>query len=152
VLEDVVALELEASCIVARDGRGGEVAFPVFENAHAAHILDVTVVPARVPPAVAEWMREIAIAAARKLDVVGLLTTEFFLTSKSAARSNARRVEGCPSTDDVPAVLELAEEELVAERLLHVVLDDARERARAVVRVVALLGEVGARGGASPPS
>jgi 5-(carboxyamino)imidazole ribonucleotide synthase len=94
VLEDVVALELEASCIVARDAHGGEVAFPVFENAHASHILDVTVVPARVPPAVAEWMREIAIAAARKLDVVGLLTTEFFLTSKSAARSSARRVEG----------------------------------------------------------
>jgi 5-(carboxyamino)imidazole ribonucleotide synthase len=94
VLEDVVALELEASCIVARDGHGHEVAFPIFENAHAAHILDVTVVPARVPPAVAEWMREIAIAAARKLDVVGVLTTEFFLTSKPAARSNARRVDG----------------------------------------------------------
>lgn len=94
VLEDVVSLELEASCIVARDDRGGEVAFPVFENAHAAHILDVTVVPARVSPAVAEWMREIAVAAARKLDVVGLLTTEFFLTSKSAARSHARSVDG----------------------------------------------------------
>ena len=43
---------------------------------------------------------------------------------------------------DVPAVLERAEEELVAERLLDLFLDDARERARAVVRVVALLGEV----------
>ena len=50
--------------------------------------------------------------------------------------------------DDVPAVLERAEEQLVAERALHLLLDDARERARAVVLVVALLGQVVA----SPPA
>ena len=46
--------------------------------------------------------------------------------------------------DDVAAVFELAEQELVAERALDLVLDQAGERARAEVRVVALLREVAA--------
>ena len=47
--------------------------------------------------------------------------------------------------DHVAAVFELAEEQLVAERPLDLVLDEAGERARAEVGVVALLGEVARR-------
>ena len=79
VVEEPIALDTELSCIVAR-ARGGETAaFPVFENLHADHILDRTVVPARVAPALAAQARDAALAAARALDVVGLLTVEFFV-------------------------------------------------------------------------
>ena len=86
VVEEAIDLMLEASCIVARAPGEKEVVFPVFENMHSAHILDMTVVPARLPPAVAEQMLRIALEAARALDVTGLLTTEFFL-AKPTSRS-----------------------------------------------------------------
>lgn len=79
VLEEPLALRAELSCIVARDGKGGTFAFPVFENLHADHVLDITLVPARLE---AKWQDEAlttAKAIAEKLDVVGLLTVEFFV-------------------------------------------------------------------------
>jgi 5-(carboxyamino)imidazole ribonucleotide synthase len=79
VLEERVALTSELSCIVARDGKGGELCFPVFENLHTEHILDLTVVPARIPQALQDSAREVALKAARALEVVGLLTVEFFV-------------------------------------------------------------------------
>lgn len=79
VLEERVGIGLEVSCIVARDAAGAVQTFPVFENLHRDHILDVTVVPARIAPAVAEAVREVAVRCAEAMDVRGLLTTEFFL-------------------------------------------------------------------------
>ncbi len=92
VLEDVVPIELEVSCIVAR--AGGIVAFPAFENAHASHVLDTTVVPARIAPGVAAVVAQLACEAASRLDVTGLLTTEFFLARQPAARSVSKEVDG----------------------------------------------------------
>lgn len=94
VLEEIVDLHLEASCIVARSGPGDEVVFPIFENAHSGHILDFTVVPARVPPAVAAVIQDVALRTARALDLRGLLTTEFFVGRRPGARSNGIEVEG----------------------------------------------------------
>jgi len=79
VLEAWVPFEKEISVIVAR-GIGGETAaYPVCENRHSHHILDVTTVPAEIPDAVAEKAREIARMIAEKLDLVGLLAVEMFL-------------------------------------------------------------------------
>jgi 5-(carboxyamino)imidazole ribonucleotide synthase len=49
VLEEQIDIVLEASAIVARERNGDEVVFPLFENEHREHILDVTLVPARLP-------------------------------------------------------------------------------------------------------
>jgi|CXWL01.1.fsa_nt_gi 5-(carboxyamino)imidazole ribonucleotide synthase len=79
VLEEPLQLRAELSCIVARDGKGGAFAFPVFENLHADHVLDITLLPARLE---AKWLEEAlnnAKAIAERLDAVGLLTVEFFL-------------------------------------------------------------------------
>lgn len=84
VLEEVLNIELEVSCIVARSPQGQEVIFPVFENIHKNQILDFTIFPARIPAAVETKVREIALDAARKLGVFGLLTTEFFITKTRA--------------------------------------------------------------------
>lgn len=78
VLEEVLSLSCEVSCVVARDGARA-FTFPVFENIHRHHILDLTVLPARVPPAVQEEAKRVALGIAETLDVRGLLTVEFFL-------------------------------------------------------------------------
>lgn len=78
VLEEVLQLSSEVSCVVARDGAKA-FTFPVFENIHRHHILDLTVLPARVPQAVQDEARDVALRIAQALDVRGLLTVEFFL-------------------------------------------------------------------------
>ncbi|WP_394838360.1 ATP-grasp domain-containing protein [Pendulispora rubella] len=91
LLEEAIDLALEASVIVGRSPRGEEAVFPVFENVHSEHILDLTVVPARIPPELSEKLQAIAIDAARALDVHGLLTTEFFV-SRKPGRPTSRSV------------------------------------------------------------
>jgi 5-(carboxyamino)imidazole ribonucleotide synthase len=89
VLEELLALEAEVSCIVARDRTGRELTFPVFENSHSDHILDTTVLPARVDLELQEEARRTALAIARALDVDGLLTVEFFI---GVGREGTRRL------------------------------------------------------------
>lgn len=78
VLEEPLALALEVSCIVARSPRE-EVVFPVFENLHRHHILDYTLLPARVSDELAARAQSVALQAARAFDLHGLLTVEFFV-------------------------------------------------------------------------
>lgn len=79
VLEAHVSFEAEISVVGAR-GLDGELALyePVW-NAHADHVLDVSVVPAPVSPKVAAEARRIAASLLEELDVVGVLCTELFL-------------------------------------------------------------------------
>ncbi|MGI8431998.1 MAG: 5-(carboxyamino)imidazole ribonucleotide synthase [Chthoniobacterales bacterium] len=79
VLEAVVEFEKEISAIVARGPDDETAVFPLSENVHRAHILDVTLAPARLAPEVAAAARELACAVAAKLDLVGLLAVEMFL-------------------------------------------------------------------------
>ncbi|CAN5140278.1 5-(carboxyamino)imidazole ribonucleotide synthase [soil metagenome] len=79
VLEGVIDFEKEISVIVARGPDGDMATFPVCENLHRSHILDLTVVPARVEPAVELAAAELARTIAEKLDLVGLLAVELFL-------------------------------------------------------------------------
>jgi 5-(carboxyamino)imidazole ribonucleotide synthase len=79
VLEAFVPFAMEISVLVARGIDGQTAAFPVCENIHRNHILDLTVAPARVSPAVAQSARALACAIAEKLDLVGLLAVEMFL-------------------------------------------------------------------------
>lgn len=79
VLEEVLALKVELSCIVARDGQGGEASFPIFENIHTHHVLDFTLLPAAAPSEVQDEARRVAAGLASALGVRGLLTVEFFL-------------------------------------------------------------------------
>jgi 5-(carboxyamino)imidazole ribonucleotide synthase len=80
ILEAWIDFEKEVSVVAARGVDGEFVAYPVFENAHRNHILDVTVCPARVPDAVQLEARDIARSVLTALDVVGVLCVEFFVT------------------------------------------------------------------------
>ena len=79
VLEEILDISAEASCVVVRDANRA-VSFPIFDNVHRNHILDTTVVPSVLPQDVQDAMRRIARDAAERMNVLGVLTTEFFVT------------------------------------------------------------------------
>ena len=88
LLERLVPLTLELSVIVARGEDGAVVTYPVFENAHTNHILDVTVVPARVAPALAARAAALAVRVAEAFDLVGLACVECFVDENGALLVN----------------------------------------------------------------
>jgi 5-(carboxyamino)imidazole ribonucleotide synthase len=79
VAEKFISFEKEVSVVVARRPSGEIQCFPVFENEHANHILDVTMLPAKISASVSETAIRVATAAAEALDVIGLLCVEFFV-------------------------------------------------------------------------
>lgn len=88
VLERLVGLACEISVIVARDGRGEAVAWPVAENQHRDGILDVTIVPARVADDLAATALDTAMTIAAKLNYCGVLCVEMFVASDGALLVN----------------------------------------------------------------
>lgn len=79
VLEAWAPFEKEVSVLVARGADGQTVSYPVCENIHAHHILDLTIVPARLDPSVAQAAQTLAERIATQLDLVGLLAVEMFV-------------------------------------------------------------------------
>lgn len=80
VLEAFIDFDREISVVAARGGDGAFVHYSPAENQHSRHILDVSVAPARVPPAVAKEAVDMTRCVLEKLDVVGVLCVEFFVT------------------------------------------------------------------------
>jgi 5-(carboxyamino)imidazole ribonucleotide synthase len=80
VLEKWISFDRELSVICARDAKGNVCVFPASENVHTHHILDYTVVPARIDPGVQRLAQSISKSIAGDLNVVGLIAVEFFLT------------------------------------------------------------------------
>jgi 5-(carboxyamino)imidazole ribonucleotide synthase len=79
VLEAWVPFAMEISVVLARGADGAVAVFPVGENIHRHHILDATIVPARIDPAVACRAGELASAVAARLDFTGVLAVEMFV-------------------------------------------------------------------------
>ena len=79
VLERRIALRAELSVIVARDDAGNVAAWPVAENLHRDGILDVSIVPARIPAEIAAQARTLAANVATALDYRGVLCVELFV-------------------------------------------------------------------------
>ena len=82
VLEQMLALDLEVSVVLARDAQGNIAAFPTAENSHLNGILDISIVPARCSEVVKANAQELAKKLAEKLDYVGVLGVEFFVVGK----------------------------------------------------------------------
>ena len=79
VLEGFVSFEREISVLVCRGVDGAMATWPVCENEHANHILDITYCPARIPESIAANARALAERVALALDLVGVLAVELFL-------------------------------------------------------------------------
>lgn len=83
IAEKWIQYEAEVSMITARNLRGETISYPLFENTHADHILDVTRYPA------SSQLRELESQAtaicrgiAETFDVIGLFCVEFFVTQE----------------------------------------------------------------------
>ncbi len=81
ILEGFVDFSCEISVVVARGILGDISAFDVVENQHRDHILDVTLAPARIDADLALAAQALAMTVAERLDLVGLLAVEMFVTS-----------------------------------------------------------------------
>lgn len=80
IAEGLVDFRLELSVVCARRADGVTACYTPGENRHRNGILDVTLAPARVPPAVAAAAQDLARRVADGLDVVGLIAVEMFLS------------------------------------------------------------------------
>ena len=81
VVEKFISLQAEISVVAARGVTGEVVEYQAFENRHRNHILDVTTVPAKIPPAIAAQAAEIVRDILHELQYVGVLCVEFFLST-----------------------------------------------------------------------
>lgn len=79
VLEALVDFQCEVSVVAARGADGCFVHYPVIENEHTRGILDVSISPAHVTEKTVQDAVEISRAVLEKLEVVGVLCTEFFV-------------------------------------------------------------------------
>ena len=79
VLEELLALEKEISVVLARTAAGALAVFPVVENVHARGILDLSIAPARIAPALASEAVALASRLAGELEYEGVLAIEMFV-------------------------------------------------------------------------
>lgn len=79
IYERWVSFDCEVSVLVARTARGEIQTFGPIENSHANHILDVSVVPARIGESTRREAVEIAGAIAEASGLEGLICVEMFV-------------------------------------------------------------------------
>lgn len=79
ILEKKIQLKSELSVICARGQDGETIAYDPAENQHRNHILDVSIVPARISPELSKQAQEIAKKITKSLDYIGVLGVEFFV-------------------------------------------------------------------------
>jgi 5-(carboxyamino)imidazole ribonucleotide synthase len=81
IYEQFVPFDLEVSVICARGSDGTIVSFPVTENQHDHGVLATTIVPARVAPAMAAKVVEMAERIGTALEIIGAYCIEFFVAA-----------------------------------------------------------------------
>ena len=79
ILEAFVDFACEISVIVARGQDGTIVTFDAVENRHRNHILDLTLAPAQIAPAIAAQAAGIATDLAHFMGLIGILAVEMFV-------------------------------------------------------------------------
>jgi 5-(carboxyamino)imidazole ribonucleotide synthase len=84
ILEGFVPFEREISVIVARGLDGATAAYDPVENIHKNHILDQSLVPARLDAAMADEARAIAAHIVDDLEYIGVMGVEMFVLGGDA--------------------------------------------------------------------
>lgn len=82
ILEAFVDFDKEISVIVARNADGAIALYEPVENQHRNHILDTTLVPARISPSLFDRAEFTARHIAQELQLEGMLAVEMFVTAK----------------------------------------------------------------------
>jgi 5-(carboxyamino)imidazole ribonucleotide synthase len=79
VFEQLLDLHCEVSVVIARSFDGTMSTYPVAENRHQHGILDISIVPARVPDTIQTRASTMAKVIAEKLEYIGVMAVEFFV-------------------------------------------------------------------------
>ncbi|MBL9146803.1 MAG: 5-(carboxyamino)imidazole ribonucleotide synthase [Verrucomicrobiaceae bacterium] len=88
VVEQWVPFVCEVSVVGARSIDGSTAVHGCVENIHEHHILDVTIAPARVSPAVIQQALDLWNAVATGLNYVGTMAVEMFVTAEEKVLVN----------------------------------------------------------------
>ena len=88
ILEEPVDFVCEISVIVARDKKGQTALYGPVRNEHKNHILSQSTVPASIPASTAKQARETALLLAAKVNLVGVLGLEMFVTKDGSILAN----------------------------------------------------------------
>jgi len=88
ILEGFVDFRCEISVVLARAADGAMAVYPPVENRHVKHILDTTIAPADLPVETLSKAETIARHIAERLDLVGVLAVEMFVTKAGALLVN----------------------------------------------------------------
>ena len=81
VLEKKLDLDLEFSIVMARSINGDYLEYPLIENQHEAGILDLSIIPARVPSILKKEATKFAKKVASDLNYIGVMAVEFFISN-----------------------------------------------------------------------
>lgn len=90
VVEEFVDFDYELAVIVARSRSGAVTTYPSVEMKFhpQAHLVEWLLAPARIPPPVDTRARDIAMAVAEALQIVGVLAVEMFVTKSGTVLVN----------------------------------------------------------------
>ncbi len=88
VLEAIVDFTSEVSVITARGIDGAAASYVPVENRHVNHILDETIAPAGLAPTITHEAERVATRIAQRLDLVGLIAVEMFVTREGRVLVN----------------------------------------------------------------
>ena len=80
VVEQLVDIDYEVSVLVARRPGGELAVYPPSRNHHVGGVLTWAVAPAMIPLSVSHQAQSLAVRIAERLDIVGLLAVECFVT------------------------------------------------------------------------
>ena len=81
IVEQFLDIDVELSVLVARRDDGAAAVYPPAVNHHVNGVLDWSVCPGPLPPAVTDHARQIGHAVAETMGIVGLIACELFLTT-----------------------------------------------------------------------
>ncbi|KRM17987.1 phospho ribosylaminoimidazole carboxylase (AIR carboxylase), ATPase subunit [Companilactobacillus nantensis DSM 16982] len=88
MLEKKIDLKKEVSVVVAANLRGETSIFPVIENVHRHNILHLSTCPAVISSATEQHIYQVGEGLAKKLELVGTMCIEFFVSSNDEVYVN----------------------------------------------------------------
>ena len=80
ILEAFIDFDCEISVVAARDRQGNIVCYEPALNRHVNHILDTSIVPSGIDTSIIAEAKAITATIVEKLDYVGVMAVEFFVT------------------------------------------------------------------------
>ncbi len=80
VIEQWIDFACEVSVVMARSAKAAIRVYPLVENIHTNHVLDFSIVPARVAPEITAAAEKMARLIAEKIGLVGVMGVEMFVT------------------------------------------------------------------------